>query len=134
MARTTLSVTGCWIADVGLNAYGYSRVCGQYGHRVAYEHHRGPIPDDLPLDHLCRVRNCVNPWHLEPVTPRENHRRGISAEVTARRHAARSACPQGHPYPPDVRRNKRGRVCPTCEAAREERKRLARIPDDGVLR
>jgi hypothetical protein len=41
-----------------------------------YEALTGSIPADLQLDHLCRVRNCVNPAHLEPVTPRENVRRG----------------------------------------------------------
>lgn len=46
-----------------------------YAHRFAYETERGPIPDGLTIDHLCRVRNCVNPDHLEPVTRNENMRR-----------------------------------------------------------
>jgi hypothetical protein len=45
------------------------------GHRASYTLLVGPIPDGLEIDHLCRVRSCVNPAHLEPVTPDENQRR-----------------------------------------------------------
>lgn len=48
-------------------------------HRFTYSVLVGPIPTGLALDHLCRVRNCVNPDHLEPVTNAENIRRGIAA-------------------------------------------------------
>ena len=44
-------------------------------HRWLYEQRVGPIPDGLELDHLCRVKLCVNPAHMEPVTEAENHRR-----------------------------------------------------------
>jgi len=47
-------------------------------YKTAYLHFIGPIPEGLHLDHLCRVRCCVNPWHLEPVTCAENTRRGLS--------------------------------------------------------
>ena len=46
-------------------------------HRIAYQYLVGPIPRGLHLDHLCRNRRCVNAeGHLEPVTPRENIKRG----------------------------------------------------------
>jgi hypothetical protein len=51
-------------------------------HRVSYETFVGPIPQGLQIDHLCRVRNCVNPQHLEPVTGVENVRRGMAATGT----------------------------------------------------
>lgn len=47
-----------------------------YAHRYAYEILVGPVDESLDLDHLCRNRKCVNPDHLEPVTRRENLRRG----------------------------------------------------------
>src|SRR5258706_13323267 len=50
-------------------------------HRVVYEHCYGPIPDHLQIDHLCRIRACCEPLHLEAVTKLENVRRGIGAQV-----------------------------------------------------
>ena len=58
-------------------------------HRVAYELLVGPIPDGLTIDHLCRVKDCVNPAHMEPVTSAENNRR---------RSATRTTCKRGHPF------------------------------------
>jgi hypothetical protein len=71
----------CWLWTGYLNHQGYGTlwdgemVAG--AHRVAYRLEVGAIPEDLVLDHLCRVRNCVNPAHLEPVTSAENTRRGV---------------------------------------------------------
>lgn len=70
----------CWLWDGCIHPVtGY----GQFGakgtrlvHRISYQYSVGPIPKGLHLDHLCRVRPCVNPKHLEPVTPRENIARG----------------------------------------------------------
>lgn len=71
---------GCWIwpGVPGLNGYARLSIGDQlqYAHRVSYEHYVGPIPDELTIDHLCRVRMCINPEHLEPVTRAENARRG----------------------------------------------------------
>jgi hypothetical protein len=64
-------------------------------HRAMYEHHRGPIPDGLTLDHLCRVRRCVNPAHLEPVTGQENTLRGVGPTAE---NAVKTHCPKGHSY------------------------------------
>lgn len=54
----------------------------QYAHRLAYERAKGPIALGAQIDHLCRVRECVNPDHLEVVTQTENVRRGNSAKLT----------------------------------------------------
>jgi hypothetical protein len=73
----------CWLWQLCKTPGGY----GQHydgtrlvvAHRWYYEQHVGPIPYGLDLDHLCRVRECVNPEHLEPVTRGENLRRGYAA-------------------------------------------------------
>ena len=49
-------------------------------HRWSYEQLIGPVPAELELDHLCSSRDCVNPWHLEPVTRAENTRRATEAK------------------------------------------------------
>jgi hypothetical protein len=66
----------CWIWQLSLLAAGYGQVSGgKTAHVVYYTRKHGPIPPGLHLDHLCRVRECVNPDHLEPVTCAENIRR-----------------------------------------------------------
>lgn len=66
-------------------------------HRWLYEQVSGePIAEGYEPDHLCRVRNCVNPAHLEPVTRRENVFRGIGNPTVE--NAGKTHCPQGHPY------------------------------------
>ena len=71
----------CWLWTANKTApNGHGRFLGPGGqvmaHRFAYELLVGPIPEGLVIDHLCRVRLCVNPAHLEPVTAEENIRRG----------------------------------------------------------
>ena len=79
---------GCWIftgngkgsgKSVATEGVGYGQLYGEgkkvMAHRWSYEHHVGPIPEGVQLDHLCRVKNCVNPKHLQPVTQDENLRR-----------------------------------------------------------
>lgn len=71
----------CWLWTGALSS-GYGRIgigpssAGlDYAHRISYRLHHGPIPEGLFIDHLCRVRRCVNPAHLEAVTQAENNRR-----------------------------------------------------------
>lgn len=78
-------------------------------HRVAYELVVGPIPDGLQLDHLCKVRKCVNPAHLEAVTCGENIRRGDTGKAAAEVQSSKTHCPQGHPYSGDNLAHYRGR-------------------------
>jgi len=85
---------GCWLWTGFINRYGYGvltalprkpgRARARAAHRVSYEWFVGPIPAGLTIDHLCRVRRCINPDHLEPVTNAENLRRGrVSRSITA---------------------------------------------------
>jgi len=115
-----------WIAYIRRDGYGYFWVDGKmvYSHRFAYEHYVGPIPAGLQLDHLCRVRNCVRPSHLEPVTQQENVRRGEVGKASGALQLAKTHCPHGHPYDeintyycPNGRRQ-----CRTCHAERERQR------------
>jgi hypothetical protein len=96
--RYVEKTSGCW------NWTGHKFVSG-YGsiqialrkvrvHRFSYELHKGPIPKDLQLDHLCSNRLCVNPDHLEAVTARTNNMRGNSITAV---NARKVACMHGHP-------------------------------------
>jgi len=101
LAGITLDSNGCWRWKRGVaTTTGYARI--QYAgrpcdvHRLAYRLWRGDIPAGLHLDHLCRVRDCVNPEHLDPVTCKENVMR--SPIALGRINAAKTHCPQGHEY------------------------------------
>lgn len=123
--------TGCWewrspvrsdgYGVFGLKVNGVQRT--RRAHRIAYEALVGPIPDGLDLDHLCRVRNCCNPSHLEPVTRKENLRRGLVAETQRKRHAAVTHCPRGHEYTAEntriyVAQGHPSRACRSCDRER----------------
>lgn len=124
---------GCWEWTGPRTINGYARMSLSktrhcVAHRVIYELFRGPIPDGLDLDHLCRVRHCVNPAHLEPVTRRENVMRGESPKIKA--HLA-GRCVRGHEMtaqntyisPKGVRQ------CRECNRIREARRSRNRVQD-----
>ena len=90
--------SGCWLWLDFLNSdgYGQMRVYERTirAHRISYQLYIGEIPSGLEIDHLCRVRCCVNPDHLEVVTHQENIRRGNGG----RNCREKTHCPKGHPY------------------------------------
>src|SRR6266498_3719295 len=87
----------CWIWQ-GATTSGYGRV--YFDGRLQPVHHVvwfltiGAFPDGRQADHLCRVRACCRPYHIEPVTQRINLMRGASP---AAGYARRSHCAAGHP-------------------------------------
>jgi hypothetical protein len=117
--------TGCWLWQRSLIGDGYGTFWADgtthMAHRWGYELLVGPIPDGLHIDHLCRTRNCVNPGHLEPVTPAENALRGAGPLAV---NARKIECHRGHLFDEAntlVRRSGRRR-CKTC--ARERRREI----------
>jgi hypothetical protein len=112
----------CWLWTAARNNAGYGVFWNDgkvsVAHRYAYESGVGAVPSGLQLDHLCRVRHCVNPSHLEPVTNRENCLRGESPKAIAHR---TGICKYGHSLA-DAMRDRRGLVrnCRTCK--REKRR------------
>ncbi len=112
----------CWLWTAYTGSWGYGKFWissrkGVRPPRYAYEFCVGPIPEGLTLDHLCRVRACVNPDHLEPVTNRENILRGCGVAAT---NARKTHCLRGHAftkantYIPYFGR----RICRTCRRLR----------------
>lgn len=109
---------GCWLWTGSL-ANGYPLIGRrEYAHRLAYSLWVKPVPHGLTLDHLCRTPSCVRPDHLEPVSLRENIRRGGNA--------AKTACKRGHPFDDantyrSPRQTKPHRQCKACHRERQRR-------------
>ncbi len=90
--------TKCWLWR-GARSRGYARAkfnrAPVYAHRLSWGAFVGDVPHGMQLDHLCRVRECVNQTHLEPVTARENTHRSSNP---AARNAKKTTCANGHAY------------------------------------
>lgn len=126
--------SGCWIwkGIPAKNGYGTLSINGKthYAHRIMYQRYRGPIPSDLQCDHLCRIRSCCKPGHIELVTRKENILRGVGVSAF---NARRENCPKcGGPYrkaPP------RGtRICGPCTNRRAGDRHKQRMREDPVYR
>lgn len=116
----------CWLWTGSLTrprprGYGQLKVNGQSvtAHRFSYETFVGPVPEGMQLDHLCRVRQCVRPDHLEPVTGQVNYLRGVGLPA---QQARQTHCKRGHPLSGDNVRmvnGGRSRRCMTCRRAQQ---------------
>lgn len=115
---------GCWEWGGNKHAAGYGvlNIDGhrRLAHRASYRYFRGEIPEGLVIDHKCRNRACVNPWHMEVVTIGENVMRG---ETIAARNVNKTECANGHPYSGDNLfyggKNGRTRYCRQCSRDRQ---------------
>jgi hypothetical protein len=122
-SRIKIDDNGCWIWQLKPTTYGYGQIREPQArkmvkaHRASYQAFVGEIPAGLTLDHLCRVRLCVNPAHLEPVTNKENLLRGENSVGIKHR---QTHCIYGHPLSGDnLYMTKRGnRMCKTCSVQR----------------
>ena len=118
---------GCWEWVGFVNRGGYAKTWDRrtktkvYAHRHMYEKYRGAIPEGLQIDHVCRNTKCVNPWHLEVVTCRENLLRG---DTLTAHNASKTRCIHGHEYTPEnTGKNSGGwRICLACRREWDRRR------------
>lgn len=118
MEKVRVDDSGCWLWQgfIEVNGYGYYRhEQTSWAHRASWLIFRGPIPEGLQLDHLCRVKACVNPKHLEPVTNGENQRRAKPW----------TTCAEFHPAEPSrfATRADGRQFCRECNRVREQQRR-----------
>lgn len=113
-------MTGCWLWVGGCTTGGYGTLGAAHrmwlAHRFVYTELIGAIPSGLELDHRCKVRCCVNPTHLEPVTNEENRKRSPTNACAL--NAAKTICKRGHSLSDAIIRanpnGRRMRVCREC--------------------
>lgn len=111
LEKIEFAESGCWVWT-GARSSGYGRVSvdgeSRPAYRVLYELVVAPIPDGLCPDHLCGAKACVNPDHLDIVTPAENTRRAVAGKRA-------SHCRRGHEFTPDnTVKVGPGRTCRIC--------------------
>ena len=137
---------GCWVwTGARRNGFGYGEIWsgGNEGrplvtHRVAWEATRGPVPEGMQLDHICKNAACCNPAHLRVVTPRQNY--VDFSDSPHALNAKKTHCKHGHEFTPEntrwvtiAHRNKHGKrtgktkVCRACVKCDERRKAEAAV-------
>ncbi len=132
-------MSGCWLWTKALDPTGYPKISIvterahkpriRRAHIVAFEEFKGPILKGLVINHLCRVRCCVNPDHLEAVTPRQNVLHG---RTFAARNQQKTHCDAGHPFSTDNTYLWHGQR--KCRVCRREAVQRARLKDPEKIR
>lgn len=128
--------TGCWIWCGAVGSGGYGNAWDGSAHRYVSAHCKifewisGPVPTGLELDHICRIRQCCNPAHLEPVTRLENLRRAGALDrlrAFSKSRQERTHCGRGHELNSENLRIFNGkRHCMACRRETyAQRKRIA---------
>jgi hypothetical protein len=125
--------SGCtvWLGATS-NGYGITSIDGanRLAHRVSYELAKGPIPAGLEIDHKCKVRCCINPDHLEPVTGWENNRRSGSPSA---KNLVKTHCDHGHEFSTENTRLYQGkRLCRACDREKVRRYRAKKIKVEQI--
>lgn len=127
--RWTVSSDGCWKWTGALDEDGYGR------HRSVWTEFNGPVPSGMVLHHRCHTRSCVNPDHLELITPSEHTLLHLRLQPERKRllgdiKASKTHCPSGHPYSGDnlvYDSHSGARRCRECTNAKTARYRARRV-------
>lgn len=126
LEKISISKSGCWLwtgcLSKGYGLFRHEKSVQSTAHRFSYKYFKGTIPKNLQIDHLCKVRSCVNPEHLEAVTAKENLDRARHWSTLNRE---KDACPKGHKYTSENTyiTSTGGRSCKRCN---RERMRILR--------
>jgi hypothetical protein len=131
-----------WTGPTLKNGYGQfgsgkNRGMSTLAHRASYTMIKGDPGDDMQVDRLCHNKACVNPQHLEAVTPQINTQRARSDGLIGEcrnGNQGKTRCPEDHPYSGEnliIRRGKRH--CRECgrKAAREYQRRKRALAQQG---
>jgi len=135
LMRKVVKTGTCWLIPTkSRTGYVSFYLNGRHveAHRAAYLLMVGPIPEGYHVDHSCRRHNCINPAHLEAVTPAENARRDHGAKST---NYSKTECPAKHQYTAEntLLDKSGGRSCKEC-ARRRHREWYHRNTDEYLRR
>lgn len=119
LENSTRTANGCLIWGGAINKFGYGVVAVQLAHRASYRLFKGEIPDNHNIDHLCSAPACIEPNHLDAVTPKQD---GARKKIRNRWRGWATHCANGHELDDHTtfwRSNGTGRQCRVCQHERQ---------------